>query len=53
LGLISDLDFSNAFVVRSNPAVDLMNIDVGLVYHLGASRKVRESPSEHKFSQGP
>lgn len=34
LGIISDLHFSNAFVARSNPAVDLMNVDVGLVYHL-------------------
>jgi|SRR5271165_1320625 len=34
LGLLSDLHFSNAFVVRSNPALDVMNADVGLVYHL-------------------
>ena len=39
LGLPSDLHFSNAFVVRSNPAVDLMNIDVGLVYHVRTPRK--------------
>jgi hypothetical protein len=39
LGVLSDLHFSNAFVVRSNPAVDLMNADVGLVYHLGSSPK--------------
>jgi hypothetical protein len=52
LGLLSDLHFSNAFVVRSNPAADLMNVDVGLVYHPGNSRKSLESPSEHKFSQG-
>jgi hypothetical protein len=52
LGLLSDLHFSNAFVVRSNPAVDLMNVDVGLVYHLGAPRNSLESLSEHKFSQG-
>jgi hypothetical protein len=39
LGLLSDLHFSNAFVVRSNPAVDLMNVDVGLVYHLGPWHK--------------
>jgi hypothetical protein len=37
LGLLSDLHFSNAFVVRSNPAVDLMNVEVGLVYHLRAA----------------
>ena len=39
LGLLSDLHFSNAFVVRSNPAVDLMNVNLGLVYHLQGSRK--------------
>jgi hypothetical protein len=39
LGIASDLHFSNAFVVRSNPAVDLMNLNVGLVYHLRSSRK--------------
>jgi len=35
LGLLSDLHFSNAFVVRSNPALDVMNFSVGVVYHLG------------------
>ena len=39
LGLLSDLHFSNASVVRSNPALDVMNVDVGLVYHLGGPRK--------------
>jgi hypothetical protein len=39
VGLLSDIHFSNAFVVRSNPAADLMNFDVGLVYHLRTSRK--------------
>jgi hypothetical protein len=34
LGVLSDLHISNAFVVRSNPALDVMNADVGLVYHL-------------------
>lgn len=34
LGL-GDLHFSNAFVVRANPALDVMNVSVGLVYHLG------------------
>jgi len=34
LGLLSDLHFSNAFVVRSNPALDVMNVDVGIVVHL-------------------
>jgi hypothetical protein len=38
LGMISDLHFSNAFVVRSNPALDVMNANVGIVYHLGARR---------------
>jgi len=41
LGMLSDMHFSNAFVVRSNPAVDVMNVGVGVVYHLdkrGASR---------------
>lgn len=35
LGLLSDLHFSNAFVVRSNPALDVMNGEIGIVYHLG------------------
>lgn len=39
LGLLSDLHFSNAFVVRANPALDVMNVDVGLVYHLGGPGK--------------
>jgi hypothetical protein len=34
MGVLSDLHISNAFVVRSNPALDVMNADVGLVYHL-------------------
>jgi hypothetical protein len=38
LGLLSDLHFSNAFVVRSNPALDVMNAEVGLVYHLSRPR---------------
>jgi hypothetical protein len=40
LGMLSDLHFSNAFVVRSNPALDVMNVDLGLVYHMGG-------PSRH------
>jgi hypothetical protein len=39
LGLLSDLHFSDAFVVRSNPALDVMNVDVGLVYHLGGPKR--------------
>jgi Lipid A 3-O-deacylase (PagL) len=35
LGMLSDMHFSNAFVVRSNPALDVMNANVGIVYHLG------------------
>ena len=35
LGMLNDLHFSNAFVVRSNPALDVMNANVGIVYHLG------------------
>ena len=34
LGMLSDLHFSNANIVRSNPALDVMNADIGLVYHL-------------------
>ena len=34
LGMLSDLHFSNANIVRSNPALDVMNMDLGLVYHL-------------------
>jgi hypothetical protein len=41
LGMISDLHFSNAFVVRSNPALDVMNVNVGIVYHLGARPATR------------
>lgn len=41
LGLLSDLHFSNAFVVRSNPALDVMNVNVGLVYHLNSRRGFR------------
>lgn len=38
LGLLSDLHFSNAFVVPSNPALDVMNVSVGIVYHLNGRR---------------
>jgi hypothetical protein len=41
LGMLSDLHFSNAFVVRSNPALDVMNIGVGVVYHLNGRRASR------------
>jgi hypothetical protein len=39
LGMLSDLHFSNAFVVRSNPALDVMNVDLGLVYHMGGASR--------------
>jgi len=39
LGLLSDLHFSNANIVRSNPALDVMNADVGLVYHLNRQKQ--------------
>ena len=38
LGVLSDLHFSDAFVVRSNPALDVMNAEVGIVYHLNGLR---------------
>jgi hypothetical protein len=41
LGMLSDTHFSNAFVVRSNPALDVMNFGVGVVYHLGGRRASR------------
>jgi len=34
LGLFSDFHFSNAFVVASNPGLDVMNANLGFVYHL-------------------
>jgi hypothetical protein len=40
-GLLSDLHFSNAFVVRSNPALDVMDVGVGVVYHLDGRRASR------------
>jgi hypothetical protein len=33
LGLFSDFHFSNAFVVASNPGLDVMNANLGLSYH--------------------
>lgn len=47
VGLLSDLHFSNGFVVRVNPAVDLMNVSVGVVYHLG------RRPRLHWFGSEP
>lgn len=34
LGLFSDFHFSNAFVVAANPGLDVMNANLGFVYHL-------------------
>jgi opacity protein-like surface antigen len=31
----SDIHFSNAFVVPSNPGLDVMSCNAGLSYHLG------------------
>ena len=33
LGLFSDVHFSNAFIVDSNPGLDVMNANLGLSYH--------------------
>lgn len=35
LGLFNDFHFSNAFVVPSNPGLDVMNSSLGLSYHFG------------------
>jgi hypothetical protein len=35
LGLFSDFHFSNAFIVPSNPGLDVMNANIGISYHLG------------------
>ncbi|HEY1160767.1 MAG TPA: acyloxyacyl hydrolase [Terracidiphilus sp.] len=37
LGLFSDFHFSNAFLVPSNPGLDVMNANLGLSYHFGQS----------------
>lgn len=38
LGLFSDFHFSNGFIVPVDPGLDVMNANLGLVYHLGAGR---------------
>jgi hypothetical protein len=38
LGMFGDFHFSNGFTTNVNPGLDVMNVSVGLVYHLG-SRK--------------
>jgi hypothetical protein len=49
LGLLDDLHFSNAFVVRSNPAVDLMNVNVGVVYHIPSRAGQGDRIAAHRF----
>ena len=36
LGLFSDFHFSDDFIVPVNPGLDVMNANLGLVYHFGA-----------------
>ena len=38
LGLFSDFHFSDAFVVPANPGLDVMNANLGIVYHLSGPR---------------
>jgi hypothetical protein len=38
LGLFGDYHFSNGFMTNVNPGLDVMNFNVGLVYHLGSRR---------------
>ncbi len=35
LGLFSDFHFSDGFIVPGNPGLDVMNANLGIVYHLG------------------
>lgn len=49
LGLFGDFHFSNGFMSNVNPGLDVMNFNVGLVYHLGSRRAAAaraESPDE-------
>lgn len=41
LGLFSDFHFSNAFIVDSNPGLDVMNANIGISYHLGGRAAAR------------
>ena len=41
LGLFSDVHFSNAFMVPSNPGLDVMNANIGISYNLGRRPAVR------------
>lgn len=38
LGLFGDFHFSNGFATNVNPGLDVMNYNVGIVYHLGSRR---------------
>ncbi len=38
LGLFNDFHFSDAFIVPVNPGLDVMNANLGLVYHLNGPR---------------
>ncbi len=38
LGLFSDFHFSDAFIVPVNPGLDVMNANLGIVYHLRGPR---------------
>jgi len=39
LGLFSDFHFSDDFIVPVNPGIDVMNANLGLVYHIGARKQ--------------
>ncbi|HKF46333.1 MAG TPA: acyloxyacyl hydrolase [Terracidiphilus sp.] len=39
--LFSDYHFSDAFIVPVNPGLDVMNANIGLVYHLGGRNAAR------------
>jgi hypothetical protein len=39
LGLFGDFHFSNGFIVPVDPGLDVMNANLGLVYHLGAKKE--------------
>ena len=44
LGLFSDFHFSNAFIVPSNPGLDVMSSSLGLTYHLKPRPPVTSAP---------
>lgn len=41
LGMLSEMHFSNGNIAPSNPGADFMNVNVGIVYHLGERRQAR------------